>query len=120
IGIEEVHRAISQMDEITQQNAALVEEAAAAAQSMQDQAQNLAQAVQVFKLTHGAVAAPGLASPRKPASLPRQVPQATKTMKRNKAVPPTPSSRRPAPAVKPTPSAATMRAGDNSGDWEEF
>ncbi|RJF96195.1 methyl-accepting chemotaxis protein [Noviherbaspirillum saxi] len=47
--IEEVNRAISQMDEMTQQNAALVEEAAAAAQSMQDQASSLARAVSVFK-----------------------------------------------------------------------
>ena len=49
-GIEEVNRAITQMDEVTQQNAALVEQAAAAAASMQDQAGNLAQLVSVFKL----------------------------------------------------------------------
>ena len=49
-GIEEVNRAITQMDEVTQQNAALVEEAAAAAQSLQDQAGKLAQVVSVFKL----------------------------------------------------------------------
>jgi methyl-accepting chemotaxis protein len=49
-GIEEVNRAIAQMDEMTQQNAALVEQAAAAAESMLDQAQNLLQAVSVFKL----------------------------------------------------------------------
>lgn len=48
--IEEVNRAIGQMDEMTQQNAALVEQAAAAAQSMQQQAATLAQAVTVFKL----------------------------------------------------------------------
>jgi hypothetical protein len=40
------------MDEITQQNAALVEEAAAAAQAMQDQARSLSHAVSVFKLDH--------------------------------------------------------------------
>jgi methyl-accepting chemotaxis protein len=49
-GIEEVNRAIAQMDEMTQQNAALVEQAAAAAESMQDQSVRLAQAVAVFKL----------------------------------------------------------------------
>ncbi|MRW85744.1 HAMP domain-containing protein [Pseudoduganella sp. FT26W] len=49
-GIEQVNQAISQMDEMTQQNAALVEEAAAAANSMQDQAHRLAQAVGLFKL----------------------------------------------------------------------
>ncbi|MBR7781723.1 methyl-accepting chemotaxis protein [Undibacterium luofuense] len=49
-GIEEVNHAISQMDEVTQQNAALVEEAAAAAASMQEQAANLMQEVSAFKL----------------------------------------------------------------------
>ncbi len=50
-GIEQVNQAITQMDQTTQQNAALVEEAAAAAESMEEQAQNLAQAVAVFKLS---------------------------------------------------------------------
>ena len=49
-GIEEVNRAITLMDENTQQNAALVEQAAAAASSLQDQAGDLAQIVQAFKL----------------------------------------------------------------------
>ena len=49
-GIEEVNQAIVQMDNVTQQNAALVEEAAAAAESMQEQAGALMQAVRVFKL----------------------------------------------------------------------
>jgi methyl-accepting chemotaxis protein len=49
-GIEQINQAITQMDEVTQQNAALVEEAAAAAASLQDQAGNLAQVVSVFKL----------------------------------------------------------------------
>lgn len=49
-GIEQVNHAITQMDETTQQNAALVEQAAAAAQSMQDQAAALAQAISVFHL----------------------------------------------------------------------
>jgi methyl-accepting chemotaxis protein len=47
-GIEEINLAITQMDEVTQQNAALVEEAAAAAQSLLDQAANLAQVVSHF------------------------------------------------------------------------
>ncbi len=49
-GIEQVNRAISQMDQVTQQNAALVEEAAAASDAMQAQATKLAQVVSVFKL----------------------------------------------------------------------
>lgn len=49
-GIEQVNLAITQMDEVTQQNSALVEEAAAAAESLEEQAQNLSQSVSVFKL----------------------------------------------------------------------
>jgi methyl-accepting chemotaxis protein len=49
-GIEQINQAITQMDQVTQQNAALVEEAAAAAQSMQEQAGNLVDAVSVFRL----------------------------------------------------------------------
>jgi methyl-accepting chemotaxis protein-2 (aspartate sensor receptor) len=49
-GIGQVHEAIAQMDQVTQQNAALVEEAAAAAHALQDQAADLEQVVRVFKL----------------------------------------------------------------------
>ncbi|HEY0886893.1 MAG TPA: methyl-accepting chemotaxis protein [Ramlibacter sp.] len=52
-GIEQVNQAITQMDQVTQQNAALVEEASAAAQSMREQANNLVEAVSVFKLAEG-------------------------------------------------------------------
>jgi len=47
-GLQEISHAIVQMDEVTQQNAALVEQAAAAAQSLQDQAQDLRKAVDIF------------------------------------------------------------------------
>jgi methyl-accepting chemotaxis protein len=50
-GIEQVSLAVSQMDEVSQQNAALVEEAAAAATSLDDQARLLRDAVAVFRLT---------------------------------------------------------------------
>jgi methyl-accepting chemotaxis protein len=49
-GVEQVNRAVSQMDEVTQQNAALVEEAAAAAGSLEDQTRHLKAAVSVFRL----------------------------------------------------------------------
>ena len=52
-GIEQVNVAVTQMDEMTQQNAALVEQAAAAAESLQDQAGSLAQSVSVFKISVG-------------------------------------------------------------------
>ena len=69
-GIEQVNHAIGQMDQVTQQNAALVEEAAAAAGSMQDQAAQLAQVVRMFKLnaparaTRAASATPSRGLPR--------------------------------------------------------
>jgi methyl-accepting chemotaxis protein len=55
-GIAEVNQAVGQMDEVTQQNAALVEQAAAAAASLQDQAENLTRAVAVFQLDDAAPA----------------------------------------------------------------
>jgi methyl-accepting chemotaxis protein len=52
-GMEQIDEAMHQMDETTQQNAALVEESAAAAESLRSQAQQLVQAVAVFKLGDG-------------------------------------------------------------------
>jgi len=49
-GIQQVNQAVSQMDSVTQQNAALVEEAAASAASLEQQAEQLRAAVAVFKL----------------------------------------------------------------------
>lgn len=58
-GIEQVNLAVTQMDEVTQQNAALVEQASAAAQALAGQAASLRDAVAVFRL-------------REDAALPRQ------------------------------------------------
>ncbi|RJG06849.1 methyl-accepting chemotaxis protein [Noviherbaspirillum cavernae] len=55
-GIDQISHAINVMDEATQQNAALVEEAAAAAESLKDQAASLAQLVSVFKVDEARVA----------------------------------------------------------------
>jgi methyl-accepting chemotaxis protein len=52
-GIEQVNQAILQMDEVTQQNAALVEQAAASAEAMEEQALALTMAVNIFKLGTG-------------------------------------------------------------------
>ncbi len=49
-GIEQVNQAVTQMDEVTQQNAALVEEAAASAESLENQAKDLAGAISIFKV----------------------------------------------------------------------
>ena len=106
-GIEEVNQAITQMDEMTQQNAALVEQAAAAAESMEEQAQKLAQAVSIFKLTGDeekalrAISRPArAAAPAVPAPRARVEAEAPRLSK-------------PAPAPKKAPAAA-------SEDWEEF
>src|SRR5471032_1624640 len=73
VGIEQINEAISQMDNVTQQNAALVEQAAAAAEALQEQALNQARVVGVFKLDarapqHAAVAAIQSA-PKRPRNL---------------------------------------------------
>ena len=54
VGIHEIDTAISYMDEMTQQNSALVEQAAAAAASMQNEAENLMNTLEVFKLSQSA------------------------------------------------------------------
>jgi methyl-accepting chemotaxis protein len=69
-GIEQINMAIAQMDEVTQQNAALVEEAAAAAGSLQDQASSLARTVSVFNIGNaqgGQAGRPAAARPTAPA-----------------------------------------------------
>jgi methyl-accepting chemotaxis protein-2 (aspartate sensor receptor) len=65
-GIEHVNRAVGAMDEATRQNAALVEQAGAAAQAMQLQADELARAVRLFRLEEdGAATALASAAPRR-------------------------------------------------------
>ncbi|MBN3852262.1 methyl-accepting chemotaxis protein [Paraburkholderia sp. Ac-20340] len=60
-GIEQVNVAVTQMDEVTQQNAALVEQASAAAQAMADQAASLRAAVSIFKTGGESLGAKGVA-----------------------------------------------------------
>jgi len=61
-GVQQVGEAVSQMDQATQQNAALVEESAAAAESLKGQAQQLVRAVAVFKLSHDGTVGPAYAT----------------------------------------------------------
>ena len=102
-GIEQINQAITQMDQVTQQNAALVEEAAAAAQSLQEQASGLSQVVSVFKLDHE----PQLnhvATPKRPASSPqRPAPMQPPPVKQAIA----------APQRKPLTNAGALAAGGN-------
>ena len=97
-GIEQVNQTITQMDETTQQNAALVEEATAAARSMEEQAGALTQSVSVFKLQ--ASASVPVRQAIVAAGAPRQV-AAPKAAVRKPAV------RKPEPALA-------------DGDWQEF
>jgi methyl-accepting chemotaxis protein-1 (serine sensor receptor) len=105
-GIDQVNRAVSQMDEVTQQNAALVEEAAAAAGSLQEQAQRLAEAVSVFKINAGEVIevpAQQLAQPR---SAPRMPAPAVETPA---AAAPAERAERAEPAAQAPKAAAAPR-----------
>ncbi|WGG52253.1 methyl-accepting chemotaxis protein [Rugamonas sp. DEMB1] len=109
-GIEEVNQAITQMDEMTQQNAALVEQAAAAAESMQEQAQKLAQAVSIFKLSSDGNA------PRQAAPQPAPRPAASKAVAAPRPAAPL---RAAAPAAgKAAPKKLASAA--SSDEWEEF
>jgi methyl-accepting chemotaxis protein-1 (serine sensor receptor) len=100
-GIQQVNQAINQMDEVTQQNAALVEEAAAAASSLQDQAVSLSHVVSIFKVAGAPsfdVPAPAVPAERV-VLLPKRAPAAT------------------APVANARRIAA---AGGAGSDWEEF
>jgi methyl-accepting chemotaxis protein len=72
-GVNQVGEAVGQMDQVTQQNAALVEESAAAAESLKQQAQQLVSAVAVFKLgsegLHHAAVSSARRTSRRPTSL---------------------------------------------------
>ena len=76
-GIIQVNEAITLMDTVTQQNAALVEEAAAAAGSLSLQTHTLVKALSVFKLEHGAEHTPvqvNVAKSRHPTALSQRTP----------------------------------------------
>ncbi|HEY4081594.1 MAG TPA: methyl-accepting chemotaxis protein [Burkholderiaceae bacterium] len=140
-GIEQINVAIAQMDQVTQQNAALVEEAAAAAQSLQHQAGGLSQLVSKFKLSgRAAVAAPVQKPVQKPMHQPTHKPMQAlhkpvqKPLHKPVAAAPraaaaprpaaaTPVAKPKAPfkaaAAAPAPKAApVVTAGDD--DWAEF
>ena len=106
-GIEHVNQAITHMDQVTQQNAALVEEAAASAHTMHEQARELAQAVQVFKLDAGT-------SMQMPVARAQPAPKpATKAIAK-----PKPARTSTAPAVRPQTRA--LPATTAADGWEEF
>ena len=107
-GVGQISEAIAQMDQATQQNAALVEESAAAAESLRDQAHDLVQVVAVFKLDG---AAPGASTP---------VSSVTRVAKAKLAAP---VARKPGPVARPTaavPAPAPVAVAAGGDDWESF
>jgi methyl-accepting chemotaxis protein len=110
-GIEQINTAISEMDETTQRNAALVEQASAAAAAMREQALALSGAVGVFTLADGAgdtAAAAGHA--------------ATVSRMPKRRAESAPAARLPAPAYPPARKVANGagRADGGDGEWQEF
>ncbi|CDS50359.1 Methyl-accepting chemotaxis protein I (serine chemoreceptor protein) [Polaromonas sp. CG9_12] len=115
-GIEQINQAITQMDQVTQQNAALVEEAAAAAASLQEQAGGLSQVVSVFKLdsVDTQIASSSRHSPVRPASNKREVQhKQPPAVKRAIAAPAPKAPKTPLPAPQ-------LAAASAAGQWEEF
>ncbi|MEO5795965.1 MAG: methyl-accepting chemotaxis protein [Rhodoferax sp.] len=127
LGVAQVGEAVRQMDQTTQQNAALVEEMAAAASGLKSQAQELVQTVAVFKLGDDDRSM----APRMPTSSPFT---AAKPPTRPLPAPPKVTAMRPAAALrKPAPTqpriaapsskapakAPASKTGDE-GDWETF
>ncbi|BDT68319.1 hypothetical protein os1_25010 [Comamonadaceae bacterium OS-1] len=137
-GINEINRAVVNLDQMTQQNSALVEESAAAATSMREQADQLATAVAVFKVNaslhggrsvaapvrHSPVAAP---APRAPAARLPTKPLAAKPALAKPAAVAAPARTaakvvplaRSLAAPRAKPAAAPAAAG-GEGDWESF
>ncbi|QPF73085.1 HAMP domain-containing protein [Roseateles sp. DAIF2] len=113
-GIGQVNQSVLQLDQMTQQNAALVEESAAAAESLRDQAQRLVEAVAVFRLAAGQNAAP---APRAAAPLAKAPTPASK---------PAPAAARPPaaknspPVARKAPAAAPPPPAQDDGAWETF
>jgi methyl-accepting chemotaxis protein len=116
-GVSQVGEAVSQMDQVTQQNAALVEESAAAAESLKSQAQQLVQAVAVFKLAQGEVHAPAPAASY--AGTERRGPDRAKNVTRPtfKAKGQATAARAPAPAAESSPNVVAKTGTD---DWASF
>jgi methyl-accepting chemotaxis protein len=108
-GIGQVNQAVSQMDQVTQQNAALVEEAAAATQSMAQQAQALRDAVAVFRIADAGPAESQVVVPRSEPHQPVTVVRTQSRAATAKAAPVNSAAR--SAVVAPDPTAA---------DWQAF
>ena len=119
-GIGQVGDAITQLDQVTQQNAALVEESAAAAESLSQQAARLAEIVSVFKLGHGQSSAAPVAAVNT-AAVERRGPNRAANVTRPQfaAKAPAKASTK-APAGAATPVASAVPAKTGTDDWASF
>lgn len=125
-GIGQVNLAITQMDQTTQQNAALVEQAAAAAGSLEEQARRLKEAVAFFQAGDAgpvhASAPPSTPLSRPVANAARPLAAASRSAVKPAAVAVRKAASAPArtlPVVSAKPAAQKPSAGDDS-DWETF
>jgi methyl-accepting chemotaxis protein len=118
-GIGQVGEAVSQMDQVTQQNAALVEESAAAAESLKGQARQLVQAVAVFKLSQaGSAGSIEVVGTRPAPAAKAQVPERRGPDRAKNVIRPAPKAK-PVAKTEPTPPApASAMAG--ADDWTSF
>ena len=119
-GVGQVGEAVTAMDQVTQQNAALVEESAAAAESLKTQAQGLVAAVAIFKLS-GAAAGHNTTVRTVDISRPKAMPavrQQVSSAAHMKAKAET--ARRPAPVAVTKPAAPAEAAVHATDDWATF
>ena len=114
-GISQVNQAVANLDQMTQQNAALVEESSAAAAAMHEQAQRLAQVVAVFNVGSGAAVA---ARPAAKAAMPAPQAKAGAASARPQIAKPAPKPVAAAPARIASAKAPVAAGGDD--DWESF
>ncbi|MBL0945868.1 MAG: Cache 3/Cache 2 fusion domain-containing protein [Hydrogenophaga sp.] len=125
-GIGQVNVAVSQLDQMTQQNAALVEESAAAAQSLKDQAGRLTEVVQQFRIGHddhtpSAIHTPAATPVRAPvAAAPVATPKPAAPAKAAAPVKAVAPARQPSQAATPQPKPAPAAASVADGEWESF
>ncbi len=117
MGIDQVNIAITQMDQVTQQNAALVEQAAAAASSMQDEAARLADVASSFRLGNDMASMLSAAPARRTSSTPPLAARPAQAPRPSRPVAATGPMR-----LKPPTSAggAGKPATAGADEWEEF
>ena len=123
LGISQVGEAISQLDRATQQNAALVEESAAASESLRNQAQTLVGAVASFKLdAHARASQPAAVARPSSGSSTATRPAAYKSPARPALRAPASPSPKPAAQSAARPAAAPAKAAApvDDGDWSSF